>query len=450
MASQHNESDEPQIPLLERVVCPTCWHEFPPEDVLWIAVHESLTDDRIAGGGQLRFLPSRFDVEGFAYDEKGRVCTDLACPRCLNLMVPQLLQMPPLFLSIFGAPGSGKSFYLASMIRKLKQVLNPKFQLRFQSASAEGNQLITQYERELFGDSGDESMAQLDKTQETGDRWYYQARIDGQDMLLPRPYLYTVQPRHNETQAGPEEHHARTICLYDNAGEQFLPGSEVGNSPVIDHLGRSEALLFVFDPIQEADFRRECIKKGCDDPQVTEAPFVHSQADVLTKVISRIRNLTRLPATKLYDKPLIVIVNKYDAWKQLLDKELTTPDKIVAEDGKGKFAFDVDRLLRFSRKIERILQQLTPDIVNEAKSFADEVVFIPVTTTGGPPMYNQPENPGERPELLFKRGELKPRWVELPVLFALHRATSRASGGSLLECPVGDIYSFPDAAGKRA
>lgn len=441
MSSRQNDSDEPRIPLLEKVVCPTCWHEFPPEDILWIAVHENLTDDRIAGGGQLRFLPSRFNVEGFAYDEFGRVCTDLSCPRCLNLMVQQFLQMPPLFLSIFGAPGSGKSFYLAAMVRALKKLLNPKFQLRFQSASAEGNHLITQYERELFGDAGDGTLAQLDKTQQTGDRWYYQASIDGQDMLLPRPYLYTVQPRHDPRYASVEQQLARTICLYDNAGEQFLPGTDLGNAPVIDHLARSEALLFVFDPIQESDFRRRCRKRGCTDPQVTKAPFSYSQTDVLTKVVSRIQSLTRLPATKLYDKPLIVIVNKYDAWKGLLEKEPTAPDRIIGDDGKGHTVFDADGLLRFSEKIEDFLQFLTPEIVNEARSFAKEVVFIPVTTTGMSPQYvENPNNPEGRPDLLFKRGKLKPRWVELPVLFALHRATSGDNGRSLLDHPRRDVY----------
>jgi hypothetical protein len=433
--------------LLEKVICPTCWHEFAPEDIFWIAVHDSLTDDRIAGGGQLRFLPSRFNVQGFAYDERERVCTDLACPRCLNLMVQQSLQMPPLFLSIFGAPGSGKSFYLAAMIRGLKQLLYPKFQLRFQSASAEGNSLITEYERQLFGHSVARKKVKLEKTQETGDVWYHQARIDGQDMLLPRPYLYTVQPPPDPSYASVDEHLARTICLYDNAGEQFLPGTDQGNAPVIDHLAKSEALLFVFDPIQEARFRRKCIESGCTDPQVTEAPYTHSQADVLTKVVSRIRSLTRLPATKLYDKPLIVIVNKYDAWKEILTKEPTTPDKIIGTDDKGNTLFDVDRLLRFSTIMENLLQELTPEIVNEAKSFANEVMFIPVTTTGkSPECVANTVDPNGIPLLLFEQGTLKPRWVELPVLFALHRATSRG-GRSLLEQSMKDIYRISD---KRA
>ncbi|MEO2032679.1 MAG: hypothetical protein ABGZ35_11395 [Planctomycetaceae bacterium] len=428
---------EAAIPLLPKVTCPTCWHEFPPEDVLWVAMHEDLTEDRIAASGtdkeQLRFLPSRFDLKGFARDEKGRECSELACPRCLNFIVQPLMQMKPLFLSIFGAPGSGKSFYIAALIREMKRTLLARFELRFQNSSARGNRLITDYEQTLFGDKGDSQWVKLEKTQGQGDQWYYTARIDDQDMQFPQPYLYAVQPGPKHPHIGLQKELSRVICLYDNAGEQFLPGAVTGRAPVIDHLAKSEALLFVFDPIQEADFRRACEGKS-DDPQVTRAPFRYPQAEILAKVAEHVRSLTRLKEADLYDKPLIVIVNKYDAWKGLLNGQPDIFDTIVSAGrtgGVGNSVLDLKKLKTASDGLEQVLLKLTPQIVNEARSFAKDVIFIPVTATGMAPRDAGDDDNGH-PNLLFKQGQLESRWVELPALYALHCATAAAEGQALI------------------
>src|SRR5580693_7312311 len=103
-------------PLPTRVTCPHCWHRFPPEEIKWIAAHSDLAGDPLLGSdAPQRFLPSRFNVEGLAIDVKGVACQLLACPRC-HLTVPRaVLEMEPLFVSVLGAPGSGKSYFLASM-----------------------------------------------------------------------------------------------------------------------------------------------------------------------------------------------------------------------------------------------------------------------------------------------------------------------------------------------
>ena len=57
------------IPLLQQVTCPSCWHNFSPEDALWIAQHPDLNqDEKLGEDNNLRFLPSRFNLEGAAID----------------------------------------------------------------------------------------------------------------------------------------------------------------------------------------------------------------------------------------------------------------------------------------------------------------------------------------------------------------------------------------------
>ena len=460
------DTSEAQIPLVDQVTCPTCWHEFSPEDVLWIAMHADLTEDRIAASGdkeQLRFLPSRFNRNGFARDEKGLECRELACPKCLNTIVQPLLQMDPLFLSILGAPGSGKSFYLAAVIRQLKRALGTQFQLRFQNASAKGNRLLTNYEQILFDNTGDGKMVKLLKTEAQGDQWYYTARINDRDVQLPRPYLYSIQPGPKHRFLESRELLSRVVCLYDNAGEQFLPGAVTGSAPVIDHMAKSEALLFVFDPIQDAEFRGRIAKRQevlgdvCrDDPQVTHAPFRYPQADILAEAASRIRSQNRLKEADLYDKPLIVIVNKYDTWKCILGKPLDVLDSVVMPSevgGANESVLDIRKLRAISDRVEQMLQKLTPQIVNEARSFASDVIFVPVSSTGMAPSLQggkQDVDENGRPNLLFPQGKLKPQWVELPLLYALHQATAGTDGRALIPSREADNSILPIGKGHSA
>lgn len=425
---------EPKIPLLKQVVCPTCWNEFPPEEMHWIAVHDDLVDERFSEHRQLRFLPSRFSIGGMAYDEKGRECTEMACPRCGNVIIPHLLQMRPLFLSILGAPGSGKSFFLAAAVRELQRTLGARLNIRFQNSNPLGNHLITSYIRELFDHADDpETTVKLKKTELDGDDWYYRTIIGGQDILLPKPYLYAIQPSRDHAMYDNQDGISRVLSLYDNAGEHFLPGSITGTAPVIDHLARSEALLFVYDPLQESAFRERCKKHTqTPDPQVEYAPFKYPQADVLAEAAAHVKRLKKIPPTKLYDKPLIVIVQKFDAWQPLVGKALDRLDKVWKVDADGQPLLDSDLIRTVSQTVEQLLLDIAPSIVNEAQAFCSEVVFIPVTATGRSPMAKGTDEAG-RPDLLFRPGTLKPRWCELPVLYALLRAAKDRDGAALLQ-----------------
>lgn len=97
--------------LRERVTCPHCWESFAPERILWISEHNDLLDDPLLGADeQQRFVPTRFNVDGDALDAKGFPCHALACPRC-HLGIPRpLLELEPLFMSIFGARAAASHF----------------------------------------------------------------------------------------------------------------------------------------------------------------------------------------------------------------------------------------------------------------------------------------------------------------------------------------------------
>ena len=121
-----------KIKLKQNATCPNCLNRFLPEDVLWIASHQSLVGDRKlpVDDAMMRFLPSRFTMDGFAIDPKGIECKKMACPLC-HLEIPRcVLDTQTNFFSILGTRGSGKSFFLASMTHELRRIMKENFELK--------------------------------------------------------------------------------------------------------------------------------------------------------------------------------------------------------------------------------------------------------------------------------------------------------------------------------
>ncbi len=261
MENDSRTIDAEPIRLLTRVTCPHCWETFPPEQVLWISEHVELLGDPMLGPErQQRFLPSRFTVEGDAVDAKGMTCRDLACPHC-HLAVPRaMLEMEPLFYSILGSPASGKSYFLTTMTWQLRQVLPMHFHVAFTDADPTANRVLNASEESLFLNPEETKLIPLGnlirKTELQGEL-YDTVAYGQQTVSYPRPLLFTMQPREGHSRSDSAKL-ARMLCLYDNAGEHFQPGQDTASSPVTRHLGRSRAVLFLFDPTQDLRFRSAC------------------------------------------------------------------------------------------------------------------------------------------------------------------------------------------------
>ncbi len=85
--------------------------------------------------------------------------------RTATLSVPRaLFEMQPVFLSILGAPASGKSYFLASMTWRLRQVLPKHFALNFGDADPGSNHRLQEYEALQFLNPNQDSLVAIEKT----------------------------------------------------------------------------------------------------------------------------------------------------------------------------------------------------------------------------------------------------------------------------------------------
>lgn len=403
--------------LVKEVVCPNCWERFAPERVWYVATHPELYGDLLLGeNAPRRFLPTRFHPDGRALDPNGSPTHRLACPKC-HLLIPRIiLERPTLFASIFGSPKSGKSYLLAAMIHQMRKTLPKSFAMDFSDADPEANTILHGYEDTLFGGGDAEAMVQIAKTEEVGD-WYQTVRFGTKEISYPKPFFFQMSPVAGHPAADRSASVSRTLCLYDNAGESFQPGADQPHNPVTQHMARADCLMFVYDPTQEPEFRKAA-RGASDDPQM-RMPVTSRQEVLLAEAARRVKTYRGLPMAAVHDRPLVVLVTKYDAWCRLVGgTRLDVP--WVAHPSKAFCVLRLDVLRRVSSVIRAKLMELTPQIVTTAESFVDpaKVIYLPVSATGGPP------HPDAHGNLRHKVGELKPMWTEIPLLYVMSQFIS--------------------------
>ena len=410
--------------LRTQIICPHCWHVFSPDQVLWISESPDLLgDSRLGEIAQQRFLPNRFDIKANAVDAEGFSCTKLACPHC-HLIVPRtLFEMPLFFLSIAGAPAAGKSYYLASMSWQLRKTLPKHFQYNISDTLPEMNHRLHQYESQQFFETGDDRIVAIEKTEVYGEN-NNTVLINGQEIAYPQPFMFSLTPTRQHTHYRYREQLQQILCLYDNAGESYLPGEDKALLPLTHHLSRSRAVLFLYDPTQDPRFRKACQGKT-NDPQMVDGNNNGNgqsirrtqvrQELILAEMTHRIRTHLGL-SNDLHDKApmLIVVITKADAWSHLLgDVKFDPPWQPVGLDD-SYCAIDMPKILRMSNKCRKLLGEHVPEFVGTAEQLTKNVLYVPVSATGIAPSVNP-----ETGTLGFKPADIRPYWVEVPILCSL-------------------------------
>jgi len=404
------------MPLLDKVTCPHCWAVFETHSVLWLSTHPSLIGDpRLGRDAQRRFLPTRFTSDGLAMDEMDSPCHRIACPSC-HLEIPRVCtEMESWIVSIIGAPAAGKSFYLGAVARTLRNVLPSHYRVSFTDSDANLNRKINSYEQAMFGNPHSDSLIPLgeliEKTTEQGDQ-YSTVFTGNQRAQYPHPYTFTIRPDPTHPKLKDPVAASRVLCLYDNAGESYLSGSDSTLNPVTRHLAQASMLLFLFDPTQDHDFRRAYLEGEGTIPTDSRIAL-RQQQTIVAEAANRVRLLKNMPSSKKHDKPLFVIVTKQDLWGHLVPAiAQAAPLHITGKEGVGYF--NADRVTAISVGIREMMVRLSPAVVDAAESFAQKVVYVGASSLGMSPTRNAAG------EWVIRPRDIKPEGVEVPFLHGLN------------------------------
>lgn len=364
---------------MERVHCPSCRVSFAPSEVLFVAEDARLVGDPVAGPTQqLRFLPTRFDVGGAALDPEGARCTRLACPRCRIEFPRAMLELPSAFISVVGAPGSGKSHLLAAMTWGLRRE-RARAGAFMVDTEPKLNARLHRDENILFGAPDSTELVRLAKTEIAGDALLYRtACVKGKDETLPLPLIFTL---HLGAQSAadiassqldniqPATHGASLVVLYDNAGEHFLPGADESAQPVTRHLSQSRAIVFVFDPTQDPRFRAAV--------GMSENGGANIRQDlVLTETFTRVRHHRSRHAADDLDVPLILVLSKADAWSKAANIDVSVEPYLPSG------GLDFAALKKMDSALRPLLEGACPEFMTAVRAASSRVLIVPCSALG--------------------------------------------------------------------
>lgn len=409
--------------LVDKVTCPNCWFVFPPEDIYFISERTDTMGDPVLGTNEfMRFSPTRFTVRGEAVGPKGAISSKYACPHC-HLQIPAaLLELPPLFISLVGSPASGKSYFLTTMTAKLREFL-PRTCLDFNDADPELNTAIKQYEETLFHNPAPNELTEIRKTQVDDRLLHKMVRLDDADMRFPLPLQFRIWPTPSHPNYDQAHRIGRVLVLYDNAGEDFLPGmASESTSSAVKHLACSDIVMVLFDPTQEPRLAHLC---RSNDPQLAhglrpngQSRVMVSQTTLLHEMALRTRRYMSVSQTERFKKPLLVILPKFDILAGIEGISLDLDDEPYSWSDTAKgVRLNTAKVEQVSDIIQALLRRHCPDFVSTAEGFSSLVKYIPVSSLGRSPVLVEP---AKEPHFYgICPRDIKPKWVTVPLLYCL-------------------------------
>ncbi len=424
------------------ITCPHCWKRFDYKEVNYISRHLDLLGDPVLGvDAQKRFLPVKFSGMGMAIDERGMECPEKACPHC-HLRIPEsVMELPSSIFSIVGAPSSGKSYFLTTMLWKIRRALPHYFEFNIGDVDSSFNSVLNEYESILFMNNHPDQLVSLPKTELQGSGYTNQIMMNGFPVDLPKPFIFalTPMPGHSRYKKDRKELE-RNIILYDNAGEHFQPGHESVNNLATNHLAFSDGIIFVYDPLRDAQMQKYCSK---DDPQFQQEST--NQLALFYEMASRVRKFSGLQAADKYRQPLIVAVAKFDVLKESLKLNPENEEFLQYDEEKMEYKLDLHNITNMSFLLREKLLEITPEFVGAAESFSETVYFVPVSAFGSSP--RKIENPVQENDPYRKQvlgvipGELHSFWVEVPFLLHLY-LHGLISAKTISDKPAENIQRF--------
>ena len=305
------------------------------------------------------------------------------------------------------------------MTWRLRQLLPKHFALNFGDADPVSNQRLQEYEALQFLNSNPDALVAIEKTQTYGDL-YDTVLFGDQAINYPRPFLFSLTGMERHPNFAVPRRLSRVVCLYDNAGESFLPGQDAPTSPVTRHLAMSQALLFLFDPTQDMRLRQACHGQT-DDPQMKQrsqrlrARAAGAAGDDLAGGGPARAALCR-PGPKRQAPPaagrggnevrLLVVAFEPRSAGAALGCRRKTVD-LGPPLGRDRADVPADPGFALAANAE---------LVAAAEGFAENVVYVPVSTTG-----RGPETDPVTGAFGIRPRDIAPQWVEVPLLYVLGR-----------------------------
>lgn len=375
------------------IICPYCFHSFSESKVLWrcnsyqckqaqnleqdpnfLKYHKSVQLE------QPHILVGPKVSKGYATCDKCKNATNVRiCPECHSTLPDS---KENIIISIIGAPGAGKSYYVGTLLRQLRSKIC-KFGCSFMFTTRADEDLYNTKFNNKF-----EKGMKIDKTQVPA----------GEDNFIGAntPILCNIQDRGGVT---------RTFTFFDAAGENF--DDEAMMAAVTKYLEHSTAILLLLDPLQIKAVQN-AVKAKDENADVRESEKIITYDDILENTMRVIRQQLRLSANKKIEIPIAIAFSK---WDLVCNSSLHNEGSIIDQDSphfrNGFQGIDCDNV---SMEVEsKLAEWECENFVNKVRSNFKTYKFFALSAIGA-----APSKAGNVPQIVSKR-------VEDPFLWLLNQ-----------------------------
>ncbi len=258
-------------------------------------------------------------------------------------------------IALIGAKQSGKSNYIAVLVDTIKSKMSRSITCSLQFC----DQQTSDNYKKMYYDPLYNNKTAVNATD---------ANVE-----FP-PLLYTINffdPKKKKI------NDSVTLSLYDTAGENFDNDESVASYN--DYISNAKGIIILLDPLQVGPIREKLEGK-------VNLPDKNSDSDeILTRIISAIRNKKKLKDNQIIDVPIALTFTKMDVLIQYAD-ELNLPE-ILKHDSThlDKGAFMADDFQSTDRAIRDLIDTyLTGNLEAQLRNFS-HVAFFGVSSFGENP-----------------------------------------------------------------
>lgn len=332
------------------VVCPRCFDEFPTGQMLFT----SFGDDAEAVPGRFGLLDRLLKRPPQPPTNKqGQRLARKLCPACRQELPFTAGAQESMIIGLIGAKSSGKSHYVASLVKRVQEQVCHDLQAALIPMSDETQQRYqTEFYEPLFGNG-------LELPLTVG---------------APPPLVYdlTLSGRlWNE-----ERNRAVTLTLYDTAGENFDRAETVRQ--MVKYLRVASGIIFLIDPLQVPAVR-ESLPSGVPLPDVDRmaGPEV-----IIGRVLQELEHGRVVTGEGLLDTPIAVVLTKCDV---LRDAGLIAENRLWNTDARHVGYFDTEANEDMIGMMGNYVRRWSPAAYNTVVRRFARHAFFGVSATGCAP-----------------------------------------------------------------
>jgi GTPase SAR1 family protein len=331
------------------IICSRCFEEFPLNRMLFTSydgVNQVSRTARYTGLHRLLHKPLKPPTT-----KHGKLARKL-CPKCKKDLPRTAGTQSNLVIGLVGAKFSGKSHYIASLIKRLKTpVCSDDLPAALLPASDETQE---RYQKE-FHDKLFKNHLELPVTIGTPEPLIYDFSLDG---------VLWDEERNREV----------TLSLYETAGENFDKTERVRE--MVSYLRVASGIIFLLDPLQV-----EKTRAILQSSQVA-LPDKDQMADpnmIIGRVLQELETGNVISADGTLATPVAVVLTKCDV---LRDARLLETHRLWHTEKRHIDYFDSEAHADMTGMMGQYVQEWMPDVYQTVRQRFSNYAFFGVSATG--------------------------------------------------------------------